>query len=71
MTLIHTTPHGRPRRPPTSSSPTRGAGLPAIQTHWNNARELFIPFMDYDVEIRTVLCDTNAIESLNARFRRS
>lgn len=28
-------------------------------------------FLDYDVEIRRVICSTNAIESLNARFRRS
>jgi putative transposase len=25
----------------------------------------------YDVEIRTVICSTNAIESLNARYRRA
>jgi transposase-like protein len=31
----------------------------------------FIPFLDYDVEIRRVLCSTNAIESLNARYRRA
>jgi putative transposase len=30
-----------------------------------------IPFLDYDVEIRTVICSTNAIESLNARYRRA
>lgn len=30
-----------------------------------------IPFLDYDVEIRRVLCSTNAIESLNARYRRA
>ena len=30
-----------------------------------------MPFLDYDVEIRRVICSTNAIESLNARFRRS
>ena len=30
-----------------------------------------MPFLDYDVEIRTVLCSTNAIESLNARYRRA
>jgi putative transposase len=31
------------------------------------------PFCDrlYDVEIRTVICSTNAIESLNARYRRA
>jgi hypothetical protein len=28
-------------------------------------------FLDYDIEIRTVLCSTNAIESLNARYRRA
>ena len=36
-----------------------------------NAWEEFIPFLDYDVEIRKVLCSTNAIESLNARYRRA
>ena len=30
-----------------------------------------MPFLDYDVEIPTVLCSTNAIESLNARYRRA
>ena len=30
-----------------------------------------IPFLDYDIEIRRVLCSTNAIESLNARYRRA
>jgi hypothetical protein len=31
----------------------------------------FIPFLDYDVEIRLVICSTNAIESLNACDRRA
>ena len=44
---------------------------PAIGTLWRNAWEQFVPFLDYDVEIRTVLCSTNAIESLNARYRRA
>ena len=35
------------------------------------AWEEFIPFLDYDVEIRTVICSTKAIESLNARHRRA
>ena len=43
----------------------------AIIRLWNNAWEEFIPFLDYDVEIRAVLCSTNAIESLNARYRRA
>ena len=38
---------------------------------WRNAWEQFIPFLDYDVEIRKVICSTNAIESLNARYRRA
>ena len=31
----------------------------------------FIPSLDYDIEIRRVLCSTNGIESLNARYRRA
>ncbi len=38
---------------------------------WRNAWTEFVPFLDYDVEIRTMLCSTNAIESLNARYRRT
>jgi len=30
-----------------------------------------VTFLDYDVEIRRIICTTNAIESLNARFRRA
>jgi hypothetical protein len=30
-----------------------------------------VPFLDYDVEIRKIICSTNAIESLNARYRRA
>jgi transposase-like protein len=29
------------------------------------------PVLDYDVEIRRVICSTHAIESLNARYRRA
>lgn len=38
---------------------------------WRNAWNDFIPFLDYDIEIRKVICSTNAIESLNARYRRA
>jgi putative transposase len=38
---------------------------------WRNAWNEFIPFLDYDVEIRRMICSTNAIESLNARYRRA
>ncbi len=43
----------------------------AITRLWDSAWEEFIPFLDYDVEIRRVPCSTNAIESLNARYRRA
>jgi putative transposase len=48
-----------------------GQRYPAIIRLWANAWEEFIPFLDYDVEIRKVICSTNAIESLNARYRRA
>ena len=48
-----------------------GARYPAIIRLWRSAWAEFIPFLDYDVEIRRVICSTNAIESLNARFRRA
>ncbi|NIK59810.1 IS256 family transposase [Kribbella shirazensis] len=48
-----------------------GHRYPAVIRLWDNAWEEFIPFLDYDVEIRRVLCSTNAIESLNARYRRA
>jgi transposase-like protein len=48
-----------------------GGRYPAVVRLWENAWEEFIPFLDYDIEIRRVLCSTNAIESLNARYRRA
>jgi transposase-like protein len=48
-----------------------GKAYPAIPRLWRSSWEQFIPFLDYDVEIRRVLCSTNAIESLNARYRRA
>jgi transposase-like protein len=48
-----------------------GAQYPAIIRLWRNAWSEFIPFLDYDVEIRKVICSTNAIESINARYRRA
>jgi transposase-like protein len=50
---------------------TWGARYPAIIRLWRGAWAEFIPFLDYDVEIRRVICSTNAIESLNARYRRA
>lgn len=31
----------------------------------------FVPFLEYDVEIRRVICTTNAIESSNTRYRQA
>jgi putative transposase len=44
---------------------------PAMVRLWRNAWNEFIPFLDYDIEIRRMICSTNAIESLNARYRRA
>jgi putative transposase len=52
-------------------SGTWEARYPAIVKLWENAWPEFVPFLAFDTEIRTLICTTNAIESLNARFRRS
>jgi putative transposase len=44
---------------------------PAIIRLWTNAWAEMVPFLQFDVEIRKIVCTTNAIESLNARFRRA
>jgi len=44
---------------------------PAIVRLWQNAWPEFVPFLSFDPEIRTIISTTNAIESLNARFRRA
>ena len=48
-----------------------GQQYPAVIRLWENAWSEFVPFLDYDVEIRRVICSTNAVESLNARYRRA
>src|SRR5512142_412860 len=48
-----------------------GDTYPAMIRLWRNAWNEFIPFLGYDTEIRKVICSTNAIESLNARYRRA
>ena len=50
---------------------TWGAKYPAIIRLWENAWPEFVPFLQFDPEIRTVVCSTNAIESVNARIRRA
>ncbi len=44
---------------------------PAIIRLWTNAWAEFVPFLQFDTEIRTIICTTNAIESINARIRRA
>jgi putative transposase len=43
---------------------------PAIGKLWRAAWDNFVPFLDLDIEVRNLLSSTNAIESLNARFRK-
>ncbi len=50
---------------------TWGAQYPVIVRLWANAWNEFVPFLGYDVEIRRVICSTNAIEPPNARYRRA
>jgi putative transposase len=44
---------------------------PAIIGLWTHAWAEFVPFLQFDNEIRTVICTTNAIERINARIRRA
>jgi putative transposase len=44
---------------------------PAIIRLWENAWAEFVPFLQFDVEIRKIICTTNAIESINSRLRRA
>ena len=47
------------------------ARYPAIVRLWEKAWAEFVPFLQFDREIRRVICTTNAIESVNARVRRA
>jgi len=48
-----------------------GVKYPAIVRLWESAWVEFVPFLAFEVEVRRVIFSTNAIESLNARFRRA
>jgi transposase-like protein len=50
---------------------TWGQRYPAIIKLWDNAWAEFVPFLAFDKEIRSVICTTNSIESLNSRIRRA
>jgi putative transposase len=47
------------------------AKYPAIVKLWENAWAEFVPFLNFDPEVRTVIYTTNAIESVNARIRKA
>jgi transposase-like protein len=44
---------------------------PAMIQSWENSWQEFVPFLEFPVELRRIVYTTNAIESLNARFRRA
>ena len=48
-----------------------GTKYPAVVRLWENAWAEFVPFLQFDVEIRKIICTTNAIESVNARIRKA
>lgn len=50
---------------------TWGGRYPAVVRLWENAWPEFVPFLNFDPEIRRVICSTNAIESVNSRIRRA
>lgn len=47
----------------------RESKYPAMITAWRNSWEQFTPFLKFPVQIRKLVYTTNAIESLNVRFR--
>jgi transposase-like protein len=44
---------------------------PAMIQSWQRSWPEFVPFLEFPVELRKIVYTTNAIESLNARFRRA
>ncbi|MGC4996693.1 transposase [Streptomyces sp. DT195] len=48
-----------------------GGKYPAIVRLWEAAWAEFVPFLQFDVEIRKIICTTNAVESINARIRKA
>jgi transposase-like protein len=48
-----------------------GRKYPAIVKLWSDAWAEFVPFLQFDKEIRRIVCTTNAIESVNARIRKA
>ncbi|MEU7856399.1 IS256 family transposase, partial [Nonomuraea sp. NPDC049141] len=48
-----------------------GQKYPAIVRLWETSWSEFVPFLAFDIEIRKVICSTNAIESVNARIHKA
>jgi len=44
---------------------------PAMIRSWETSWAEFVPFLEFPIELRKIVYTTNAIESLNARFRRA
>lgn len=44
---------------------------PAIVRLWERSWAEMVPFLAFDREIRTIICTTNAIESIYAHYRRA
>jgi transposase-like protein len=44
---------------------------PAMIRSWETSWNEFVPFLEFPAELRRIVYTTNAIESLNARFRRA
>lgn len=47
------------------------SAYPAMIDSWERRWGEFVPFLEFPVELRHIIYTTNAIESLNARFRRA
>ena len=43
----------------------------AMIRSWENSWDEFVPFLEFPAELRKIVYTTNAIESLNAKFRRA
>ena len=48
-----------------------GTKYPAIVRLWESSWAEFTPFLQFDAEIRRIVCTTNSIESVNARIRKA
>jgi|tagenome__1003787_1003787.scaffolds.fasta_scaffold20281102_2 putative transposase len=48
-----------------------GQRHPAIIRLWRSSWEQFTPFLEFPPEIRKVIYNTNAVESLDARLRQA